>query len=288
MYLCGSQALKHWSFSPFDNDKDYDIIASEEELNIYDLSFSGRDQFKHGKIEFIDIKLLNNEKLCKAPYKSYRSVSVENFNCVVLRPTALYIMKRSHLFRPLKFARHILEFQKIKTLECSLYKDDLAVLRERISLTKKKYGDKVPKLNKTNKEFFDDSVTKYYVHDDLHKIVAYNPGHPIYESLKVNQELAMCEKDLWYKLSHEDKVNCVREEGYVIALERFIIPKIENGEKHMSPEMAFDKALEKICTTLTSGFFRDFAIDNWQKIRSNISCYLGSFLSHKDNLEKLK
>lgn len=288
MYLCGSQALKHWSFSPYDDDKDYDIIASEEELNKHDLSFSGRDQFKHGKIEFIDIKLLNNEKLCKSPYKSYRSVSVENFNCVVIRPTALYIMKRSHLFRPLKFARHITEFQKIKNLECYLFKDDLAVLRERISLTKKKYGDKVPKLNKTNDEFFDDSVTKYYVHDDLHKIVAYNPYNPIYERLKVNKELAMCEKDLWYKLSHEDKVNCVREEGYVIALERFIIPKIESGEKHMSPEMAFDKSLEKICTTLCSGYFRDFAIDNWSEIRKNIASYLGMFLLHKDSLERLK
>jgi hypothetical protein len=288
MYLCGSQALNYWSFHPFDESKNYDIIASEEELNIHDLSFSGKDQFKHGKIEFIDIKLLNNEKLCRSPYKSYRSVDVENFNCVVLRPTALYIMKRSHLFRPLKFAWHIQQFQKLKTHECPLFKDDLTTLRERISLTKKKYGDKVPKLNKTNEEFFDDSVTKYYVHDDIHKIVSYDYGHPIYERLKLRKELAMCEKDLWYKLPHQDKVNCVREEGYVIALERFIIPKIESGEKHMSPEMAFDKALEKICTTLCSGYFRDFAIDNWQEIRSNIACYLIAFLSQKNNLERLK
>jgi hypothetical protein len=288
MYLCGSQALNYWECKPFDESKDFDIVISEEELNERDLSFDGRDQFKQGNIEFINVELLNNKVLQKYVHW-YSGEYIPNFEKVKsLSLAGLWIMKRSHLFRPLKFPRHIMEFQKIKSRPSPLKKEDLSVLRERIRLTKQKFGDRVPTLNKTNQEFFNDKVTKYYVHDDLHKIVAYTPNSPIYERLKVDSGLAKCEKDLWYKLSHEDKVNCVREEGYVIALERFIIPKLESGEKHMPMSFAFDAALEKICTTLTSGFFRDFAIDNWQEIRSDIVDFLGLFHSQKNSLERLK
>ena len=34
----------------------------------------------------------------------------------------------------------------------------------------------------------------------------------------------------------------------------------------MPSRIACDKALEKVCTTLTSGWFRDFAIDNYPEI----------------------
>ena len=288
MYLCGSQALNYWNNEPFDESKDFDIVISEEELNSRGLSFNGRDQFKHAHIEFINIDLLNNQALDEY-HQWYSGIEVPFFGKIkALIPTGLLIMKRSHLFRPIKFPRHIMEFQKIRIRTPKLQKKDLSILRERIRLTKQKFGDRVPKLNKTNEEFFDDKVTKYYVHDELHKILAYDHGSPIYERLKVDSGLAKCEKDLWYKLSHEDKVNCVREEGYVIALERFIIPKLESGEKHMPQNMAFDLALEKICTTLCSGFFRDFAIDNWQEIRSLIVDFYGLFSSQKNSLERLK
>lgn len=288
MYLCGSQALKHWCLQSFDETKDFDIVISEEELNSRNLSFNGRDQFKHRNIEFINVDLLNNKDL--AEYAQWYSLlEIPNFGKIkVLVPQGLWVMKRSHLFRPLKFSRHIMEFQSIKNRSSKLDKKDLSILRERIRLTKQKFGDRVPKLNKTNEEFFNDKVTKYYIHDDLHKIVAYTPNSPIYERLKVDAGLAKCEKDLWYKLSHEDRLNCVREEGYVIALERFIIPRLENGEKHIPMAMAFDAALEKISTTLCSGYFRDFAIDNWAEIRSNTVNFLGLFHSQKNSLERLK
>jgi hypothetical protein len=287
MYLCGSQALNYYKGIEFDDTKDYDIVASEEQVNNYNLSFDGKDQIKYGKIEFINENLLNNKEL--ANLVGFYCADIPDIGIInILTRHGLYIMKRSHLFRPLKFARHMMQFQEIKRLCQPLKKNHLSLLRDRISLTKQKFGDRVPKLNKTNEEFFDDKVTKYYIHDDLHKVVAYTTNSPIYERLKVDSTLAKCEKDLWYKLSNEDKINCVREEGYVIALERFIIPKLENGEKHMSQEMAFDKALEKICTTLTSGYFRAFAIDYWSEIRSNTVDFLGLFHSQKNNLERLK
>ena len=57
----------------------------------------------------------------------------------------------------------------------------------------------------------------------------------------------------------------------VIALERFVIP----GK--LNPKLAYLKAVEKICTTLTSGWFRDFAIDNWPEVIDNVPDYVSIF-----------
>src|SRR5690606_12259495 len=100
----------------------------------------------------------------------------------------LYITKRSHVWRPIKFSKHIRELQLIKdflgeVLEWPITAHGEVLLKERTKLTREKYGHRAPSLNKSNEEFFDDFVTKYYIHDDLHKVVAYY-DEPIYERLK--------------------------------------------------------------------------------------------------------
>jgi len=59
----------------------------------------------------------------------------------------------------------------------------------------------------------------------------------------------------------------VDEEATVIALERKIIPIIK-GESVEDVNLfnAYKWALMRICTNLTSGWFRDFAIDNYFEI----------------------
>src|SRR5688572_7316520 len=47
----------------------------------------------------------------------------------------------------------------------------------------------------------------------------------------------------------------------VIALERYLIPKI--SKNHVS---SYRSALVRICTTLTKGWFRQFAIDNYPRL----------------------
>jgi hypothetical protein len=48
----------------------------------------------------------------------------------------------------------------------------------------------------------------------------------------------------------------------VIAAERMLIP----SNWKYSSKLAYIRSLEKVCTTLTSGWFRDFAIDNYPEI----------------------
>ena len=47
----------------------------------------------------------------------------------------------------------------------------------------------------------------------------------------------------------------------VIALERYLIPMISKNQ-----ETSYNLALVRICTTLTKGWFRQFAIDNYPRL----------------------
>src|SRR5437762_11216795 len=47
----------------------------------------------------------------------------------------------------------------------------------------------------------------------------------------------------------------------VIALERYLIPMVSKNQ-----ETSYNLALVRICTTLTKGWFRQFAIDNYPQL----------------------
>lgn len=186
----------------------------------------------------------------------------------VVSPIGLMIIRRSHLRRPLNFSKNILEYHRMKKEFGPIPEEDFPLLEKITKANKKLYGDKTPSLNKSKADFFDDYVTKYYDHDDIHRATCYY-DEPIFTKLKPDSDKVWCSKSKFFELSLEDRIRCVREEGFVIALERFIIPKIKNSEKAPPPRFCFEKALNKICTTLTSGWFRDFAIENYIEIISH-------------------
>lgn len=271
MFLVGSTALNQYLPEEKSKVRDLDVISLEKPSDL--------------RADWSSLTHLNNAEICDKFVD--KEVSIFGRKFLLINPVGLYILKRSHLHRPIKFARHIMELQRLKSLVPSLTQEQEEILARRKKLTKLVYGDKHPSLKMTNEEFFDDYVDKTYVHDDLHEVVAYG-DKPVYEKLKVDKSQAFCEAELWEKLSLTDKLNCVREECYVIGLERFIIPNFLLGKPHMSASFAFDKALEKVCTTLTSGWFREFAIDNWATIRGNQVDFLGKFLAAEPRLKRIK
>lgn len=140
-----------------------------------------------------------------------------------------------------------------------------------------------PKLNGISKEkFFNDKVTKYFVHDDVHQWMAYGEK-PLYTKMQKNPDLVECSKDLWEKFSTLQKIRTVLEEAYVIALERHMIPQIINGTPGLNSQMAFKWALQRICTTLCSGFFRKFALTNYFEILDHRDKdYVNKFIKKAD------
>jgi hypothetical protein len=262
---------------------DIDVIATNEDsIHYFGKDLTGKASVLHGEIEIHNADHLNNAALLQLPFAWGR---VAGLQCSVRIATIpyLYAIKRSHMHRPLAFSKHFMDMIWLKSQTTEEQEREIAgFLKERKRLTYQFYGQNVPSLKKSNDDFFDDPVDKIYVHDDLHEVVAFY-DRPIYTKLKFDDGLAHCERQLWDQLCQGDRVKCVQEEAMVIALERFIIPK-----RLKSPRMAFLKALEKICTTLTSGWFRDFAIDNYEAVASNVPDFVSIFERNKEKCRKLQ
>lgn len=175
----------------------------------------------------------------------------------------LSIVKRSHLWRDLGFQKHITMYHK-HIMDGSFEYDeyDRALLKERTELTMQAYPYKHPSLKKTKDQFFDDFVVKKFDHDYLHELVAYNDV-PMYKRMQdTSVDSVWCIKDKWDQFTHQEKLLCIMEEATVIAFERFLIPK----DYKFGYKTAFILSLDKVCTTLTSGWFRDYAIDNYPEL----------------------
>lgn len=115
-----------------------------------------------------------------------------------------------------------------------------------------------PSLNRNKQSFFsDDGVGYVYDHDTIHLAVMLH-DKPAYEFFKEDEAEVFCSKDLFGALPHDIKVSAVYEESCVLAVERCMVP-FENQD----PERAFLMALEKVCTSITSGWFRTFAWENY-------------------------
>jgi len=77
-----------------------------------------------------------------------------------------------------------------------------------------------------------------------------------------------CSKEKFFELPIGDRIRCVLEESYVIALERCILPMVYEGKPPVTSTEAWDYAIMRICTTLCSGWFREFATMNYSAIKS--------------------
>ena len=250
--LVGSRAIAYWNPDfKIRLNSDWDIIGTPESEGFFRSRFSIPD---NERIEWHSLNHLNNRDM----------IFIFETRSHVCSPYGLAIIYRSHLHRDWNWDAHITKYHKfiLPLLKSDLHLTD-PILLERIRLTKEAYPQGNPNLNQSNEMFFDDPVEKVYDHDFLHELYAYE-DRPMFEKLKHKGEegQAWCAKDLWQQLSQLQKLQCVAEESYVIATERFMVP---NGWNYPTKK-AFYFALKKVCTTLTSGWFRDFAIDNFPQV----------------------
>ena len=125
---------------------------------------------------------------------------------------------------------------------------------------KETYGYKHPNLNQKKSTFFTDEVGYIYDHDDIHEAVKMldKPAYRYY--IEPGQEVK-CSKELFDSIPYIVKLYGVLEESYVLALERAVIPL------NVSADKAFEIALEKVCTSITSGWFREFAWENYDEVK---------------------
>lgn len=249
--LIGSRALNYWNnHLPFENQKDWDIISDNE--------IEGCDAQS--------LSLVNNKEMLK--YVSDSIVQLpDGSSAFVMSKLGLAIIKRSHLWRDLKFEAHIAQFFKQGLADClsaNMSNQVLHDLKERTKMTMQLYPQANPNLMQTKEDFFNDAVAKVYDHDYLHELYAHY-DKPLYTQLLREEGKAWCEQSKWIALTHDDKIKCIQEEAYVIATERFLV----RNNWNYPMKLAYLKSLGKICTTLCSGYFRSYAIDHYPQLVQN-------------------
>lgn len=120
-----------------------------------------------------------------------------------------------------------------------------------------------PKLKQSKKDFFsDDGIQYFYDHDAIHEAVKHLDV-PAYRLYEVGGEEVLSSKKKFDELPREAQLYGVLEEAYVLALERSQVPF---RDKKLEPELSFNIALMKVCTSITSGWFREFAWENYHSV----------------------
>lgn len=248
--IFGSTAIKHW-FPEFRDPKDLDIISQEPVMT------QGIQHYWFPTCQYF----LDNNK-----------------DSTYLDPEFLYHCKAATLGWNVhwdKTVNDVLFFQQHGfKLNTDLYK---LLVKDFTQIHGKKWASL---KGKDSTSFFEDSVARKYNHDSIHEAVAYY-NEPIYKSVLKGPESVLCDKDKFEKLLFEDKIKMVKEEVFVTALERFLIP---NDFKY-SANLAYWRSLKKLTTTMSSGWFKMFIIANFIDLYKNSDDYVQKF---NNNQEKLK
>jgi hypothetical protein len=188
----------------------------------------------------------------------------------------LYLIKMSHRYK--RNSPHFLKtISDIKFLRgklgidwCSGWLEDHEELFKAREAESYDYAH--PKLNVTSKEFFNgDGVQYVYDHDSIHLAVAltrpnadtFQPAYTFY--MKDGSEV-MTSKEKFMSAPERIRLYGVYEESCVLALERSQIPYGLGKEGGPSGRQSFEMALMKVCTSITSGYFREFAWENYSKV----------------------
>lgn len=195
-----------------------------------------------------------------------------------LPPSWQLAMKLSH--RYLKNSPHFLktmqDIQHLRTV-CELNEIQADWMKKREVET---YNYKHPRLDVDKEAFFkDDGIRYVYDHDSIHKAVALINNTPAYTHYMKDGSEVMTSKEKFMSVSEEIRLYGVYEETCVLALERSQIPYNYKPE----PRKSFEKALTKVCTSITSGWFREFAWENYDKVLD-----LYKSLGEKDYIERFK
>ena len=170
----------------------------------------------------------------------------------------LYELKMSH--RYLKNSPHFLKTMN----DIHFLRKEGAVIEDQEffkAREKETYQYAHPNLDVKKNEFFKDEAFYRFDHDTIHEAIKLG-SQPAYKLILDDGADVKCSFDKWNALDHEQNLQCALEECYTLALERSLIP---NDFKPL-PRKAFDMALMKVCTSITSGWFREWCWENYQEI----------------------
>lgn len=311
--LVGSRATKYWFSRSRDPNDDYDFFIDSDALDYWKLrhgdQYISSTRIGDDNIQF-RMKIGTTLGFDNSRYQSVRMFldinkdmpKMEAFGLKfrVASPESLLAIKKSHIYHRHNWFKHIDDYSFLKSQGLCLTHEIIAAMDERIRERDQRGDFKIPaSLDVSNEKFFSESdktVKRKFKHDDLHKAVMYY-DEPIYDKIKHDKSKAMVEKELFDGLSYDDKCNLVREEAYVIGLERIIIPQWYNYSLLRSYGLsdepleissktimnAYKYAIMRLSTDLTKGWFREFVAENYIELKEPDVDYVDKFLRAYNN-----
>lgn len=173
----------------------------------------------------------------------------------------LYTLKMSHRYlkNAPSFLKTMRDIQSMRSAGAGIPTRYEAWYKARMKET---YNYSHPNLSQGKMGFFSGDGVKYvYDHDTIHLSMA-RLGAPAYTFYKKDGAEVQCDRNKWEALPEEYRLAGVLEESYVLALERSQIPFPEK----LTPRASFEMALMKVCTSITSGWFREYAWEHYDQV----------------------
>lgn len=300
MLLIGSRAAR-FHFPSARKPRDFDFIATSEEVKEFLKNFSYKDTSKHAK----KIRAMVDLHGEKASFEfdlttSYRSSfilhecdrvfekndPVLGINYYVASPLTLYLLKRSHITFPIHFEKNIEDFlflkKKVEGAEYPTWWNYAFMLR--FKEIRERGDRKQINFDVGNSEFFRKSekfVKRVVEHDSLHYATCFG-DKPLFLSVKEDISKAVLSPKLVQQLSFENKIRLIQEECMALAMERHIIPAIMKKDI-LDSKAAYKKTACKMVYNYLPPFLRFFAADNFDKILDLKIDYVTECLNrHKD------
>lgn len=268
MLIIGSYALKQYKPEIVPKDLDYMCIESEldEQIKYFNIM---KDFTIHKRTpDYCHITcngfnyefyIAHDNNSTEQLMKYSNAWGYDKDKCADLN--ILYAIKLSH--RYLRNSPHFIKTRAhIRDMEAMGAKIVDPVLQKILDLREKEtYNYAHPVLDQSKDTFFQDEVGYIYEHDTIHAAIAIE-DKPAYTNYMKDGAQVMVDKSKFFSLDEETKLLGVYEETCVLALERCLIP----FEFSVRPKDAFIAALIKVCTSITSGWFREYAYNNFYEV----------------------
>jgi hypothetical protein len=279
--------------------KDLDLLATLNEFQEYigampTISDKGHAYYKDGYGQIYDCELIWPDSVSLELAELILADPETTFDYVhtaawVPSLNVLYMLKMSHRYKKNSphFLKTMRDIHKMRAAGAVIQPEHEAFYKRRMSET---YSYGHPKLNQNKQEFFRPEDNFYiYDHDSIHEAVAIG-CRPAYTYYSVDgQEVLSSKQKFFEEVTHQIRCRGVYEETCVLALERSQIP----NDFKIDRDKSFKMALMKVCTSITSGWFREYAWENYDYVlemydsmNENDRNYVDEFNRNRDKLRK--
>lgn len=190
----------------------------------------------------------------------------------------LYLLKMSHRYKKNSphFFKTMSDIHYMRSFGAEIPPELEGVLAQR---EKETYDYSHPNLNVNSVDFFKgDEVPYIFDHDSIHEAIAVL-GEPAYKSYMRDGSEVMTDKEKFFACEEHIRLLGVYEESCVLALERSQIP----FGFEIAPRQSFIMALSKVCTSITSGWFREYA---WEHFDAVVNFY--NAMGEDDYIKRFK